>query len=147
MFYDPLTEREAQPCLIDFYEKVCQALTELHQVLSRAHMDICLENIGFREHTFHVVLIDLERSVECTSTCGLVGNQYDSCMYSNTMTPEQHNWRQLGWLVAWVLDPEAQEYHTRVFVRLPEWLRTAGLYQLIEQGKCMHGHTHVQGNP
>ena len=97
-------------------------------------MDIRLENICFREHMFDVVLIDLEHSVKCMCTCVLVRDRYDSCMYSNTITPEQHDWRQLGWLLAWVLDPVAQEYHTRQFEKQPKWLQTRSLYQLIEEG-------------
>ena len=134
VLYDPLSVEEARLCLIDFYDKVCQALTELHQVLSRVHMDIRLENVCFRERTFEIVFIDLKRSREFTSMCNFIRDQYDSCMYSNTMTPEQHDWRQLGWLIAWVLDPDAQDYHARKFTKLPEWLQTTGLYQLIEQG-------------
>ena len=51
-------------------------------------------------------------------------------MFHNSMTPVEHDWRQVGWMLAWVLDSEAQDYHGRQYWNLPAWLKNDGLQQL-----------------
>ena len=119
--HDPLRREEARLCLIELYAKVCQAVNELHDMLEMAHMDIRLDNICFSDMC-DVVLIDFDRSVPVNKSCGLLDVRYPSCMFHNSMTPVEHDWRQVGWLLAWVLDSEAQDYHGRQSWNLPAWL-------------------------
>lgn len=103
VFYNPLTDQEARSCLHDFYLKASQAIQQLHEELEVVHMDIHLENICFNE-AFEAVLIDLERSDSVgTSSSFRYHGYYRSCMYNAQQSPEEHDWMQLGWLLAWVL--------------------------------------------
>ena len=49
MLFPPMSRKEARRCLGDFYKSVSEAISQLHAAASRAHSDIRLENICFRE--------------------------------------------------------------------------------------------------
>ena len=49
MLIPPMSRDEARSCLGDFYRSVCEAISQLHAAAFRAHSDIRLENICFRQ--------------------------------------------------------------------------------------------------
>ena len=59
----PLTRDEAYKCLGYLLESVADAMDKLHNKFGVAHLDICLENICFKEESdrnISAMLIDLD---------------------------------------------------------------------------------------
>ena len=130
--HSPLKVHEATKCLVSyrsFYRSLSNAIEKLHRDLKIAHMDIRLENICFNE-LFDVVFIDVDRCSE------IVGKPVrftfcNSCMYNAARAPAEHDWMQLGWLVAWVLVGGKGQYHGRKFTDLPGLMRKNQLLSVL----------------
>ena len=104
-----------------------------------AHMDVLLENICFSER-YRPVLIDLDH-VEGSTYTGMRFNGCDSCMYTGEASGQQHDWIQLGWLLAWALTGGVSgDYHRQTFESLPEDLRNNEILQRL----IVDGMQHVQ---
>ena len=94
-------------------------------------MDIRLDNICFNQQ-FKPILIDLDRSEWLGSIVGQ--SDYASCMSRKEMSPEKTDWMQLGWMIAWILEP-GEDYHDRDFEGLSDNMKeTAMLKTLIQEG-------------
>ena len=113
--HSPLTAEEASKCLLSFIQSVNKSLQALHY-LGYAHNDVRLENICFNTNR-EAVLIDLDRCSFVTERPPI--KNVDSCMYqypSGSCTAGQSDYiMQLGWMVAWVIDFTATDYHNRTF--------------------------------
>lgn len=93
----PLMREEAYKCLGHLLDSVADAIDELHKKLEVVHLDICLENICFKESNgeFSAILIDLDRCAP-VSKCGDFIMYSKSCMYQKPagerFTNEKFNW-------------------------------------------------------
>ena len=120
------------PCTTSSYHSVCNSVSgQLHDTYKLAHMDIRLDNICFNQQ-FKPILIDLDRSEWLGSIVGQ--SDYASCMSRKEMSPEKTDWMQLGWMIAWILEP-GEDYHDRDFEGLSDNMKeTAMLKTLIQEG-------------
>ena len=109
---------------------------QLHDKYKLAHMDIRLDNICFNQQ-FKPILIDLDRSEGIGTIVGQ--SDYASCMSRKDMSPEKTDWMQLGWLIAWILEP-GEDYHDRDFEGLSDNMQeNAILKTLIQEGLVSEG--------
>ena len=129
--YDPLTAEDAYKCLREFVQCLHATIKAFHNE-GYAHLDIRLENVCFDEH-FRPILVDLDRSVLIEDGA----DSYESsCMYRSGKTGNELDYIQLGWLIAWVVEP-GSDYHGRVC--LPKKYKTDPfLIKLISEGKQYH---------
>lgn len=132
--HDPLNYLEAKRCLREFMRCVSIALNEFH-ANGWTHQDVRLPNICFSS-SFQPVFIDVDRMRGARLRHTV---DEDSCMYFPSLNNNGHgslknDWRQLGWLIAWVLDP-VPDYHGRKFETLPDDIKRDGfLKKLIKEG-------------
>ena len=113
-FYSPLSVSEAKYCLRSLLSGISMALDELHSI-GLAHNDVRLPNICFNP-SYQVVLIDMDRCLECDKRHPMFGLSSSSCMYtllSDLKCGEMTDFFQLGWLVMWILDNSSVDYHDR----------------------------------
>ena len=135
--YDPMTGEEAKKCLQHFFSEVRSVIGQLHDTYKLAHMDIRLDNICFNQQ-FKPILIDLDRS-EGIGTERVFHSAYASCMSRKDMSPEKTDWMQLGWMLAWILEP-GENYHDRDFEGLSDNMKeNAMLKTLIQEGIVIEG--------
>ena len=135
--YDPMTDEEAKKCLQHFFSEVRSVIGQLHDTYKLAHMDIRLDNICFTQQ-FKPILIDLDRS-EGIGTERVYQSAYASCMSRKDMSPVKTDWMQLGWLIAWILEP-GENYHDRDFEGLSDNMKEhAMLKTLIQEGIVSEG--------
>ena len=135
--YDPMTVEEAKKCLQHFFCEVRSVIGQLHDTYKLAHMDIRLDNICFNQQ-FKPILIDLDRS-EGIGTDIVDESDYASCMSRSDLSPEKTDWMQLGWLIAWILEP-GEDYHDRDFEGLSDNMKeNAMLKTLIQEGLVSEG--------
>lgn len=110
IFWPPLKVDQVRACLGDFVMQVATCVTQLH-AHSLAHLDLMIQNICFHKDSYSPVLIDLDRS----SPFALFSNSdihSNSVMYSSQLNADQHDWRQLGCMILWMLTHELQDsYH------------------------------------
>ena len=134
--YDPMTVEEAKKCLQNFFIEVRSVIGQLHDKYKLAHMDIRLDNICFNQQ-FKPILIDLDRSEGIGTIVGQ--SDYASCMSRKDMSPEKTDWMQLGWMIAWILEP-GEDYHDRDFEGLSDNMKeNAMLKTLIQEGLVSEG--------
>ena len=119
--YSPLEVKDASKVLQTLSEKIKAALDELHEQ-GFMHCDVRLPNICFNEQ-LDAVLIDVDRACRTNDVTwyGVV----DSCMYKVPRGARDTfclDFMQLGWLLAWVLQPEGA-YHKRTWEDLPQRVR------------------------
>ena len=135
--YDPMTEEEAKKCLQHFFSEVRSVIGQLHDTYKLAHMDIRLDNICFNQQ-FKPILIDLDRSEMLGTDLG-EESVYASCMSRRAMSPGKTDWMQLGWMIAWILEP-GEDYHDRDFEGLSDNMKeNAMLKTLIQEGLVSEG--------
>ena len=125
--FGPLNEFEAKKCLRNFVIGAKSALDELH-LIGLMHNDVRLPNFCFNA-SFEVILIDLDRVWPIEQEHPMFygeENKGRSCMYlvdsSNRTGIQTDDFIQLGWLVAWVLEP-ALDYHMRTLESHAEFVR------------------------
>ena len=134
---DPLTVEEAKKCLQHFFCEVRSVSGQLHDTYKLAPMDIRLDNICFTQQ-FKPILIDLDRS-EGLGTGRVRHSSSASCMNRKAMSPEKTDWMQLGWMIAWILEP-GEDYHDRDFEGLSDNMKeNAMLKTLIQEGSVIEG--------
>ncbi len=128
----PATKEEARADLCTFVHDLVEAITELHEV-GYAHLDIRLENVCFNE-CGHAVLIDLDRSIEVTSS--LFGNYGSSQMYhrkNDVWVGENADWKQLSIMIHYILNEHIVDYHEiQIF---SDTYSDLFLYTLFSEGK------------
>ena len=135
--YAPMTVEEAKKCLQHFFSEVRSVIGQLHDTYKLAHMAIRLDNIGFTQQ-FKPILIDLDRS-EGIGTERVCQSDYASCMSRSDKSPEKTDWMQLGWMLAWILEP-GEDYHDRDFEGLSDNMKeNAMLKTLIQEGLVIEG--------
>ena len=135
--YDPMTAEEAKNCLQNFFSEVRSVIGQLHDTYKLAHLDIRLDNICFNQQ-FKPILIDLDRS-EGIGTDRIYQSDYASCMSRSDMSPEKTDWLQLGWMIAWILEP-GEDYHDRDFEGLSDNMKENALLKtLIQEGIVIEG--------
>ena len=130
--YDPMTVEEAKKCLQHFFCEVRSVIGQLHDTYKLAHMDIRLDNICFNQQ-FKPILIDLDRS-EGIGTDKVDESDYASCMSRSDLSPEKTDWMQLGWMIAWILEP-GEDYHDRDFEGLSDNMGGAHLKVFLKKSK------------
>ena len=86
---------------------------------------------------YNPVLIDLDQSLPTTRDN--VPEFGISCMYPHSRReikrPEQYDWVQLGWVMAWVICNELHDYHEMTYESLPESVqKSEALKTLIQKG-------------
>ena len=135
--YDPLTVEEAKKCLQHFFGEVRSVSGQLHDTYKLAHRDIRLDNICFNQQ-FKPILLDLDRS-EWIGTDFVEESAYASCMSRSDLSPEKTDWLQVGWMLAWILEP-GEDYHDRDFEGLSDNMKeNAMLKTLIQEGLVSEG--------
>ncbi len=129
----PATKEEARAVLRTFVHDLVEAITELHEV-GYAHLDIRLENVCFNE-CGHVILIDLDRSDDITSSS--FDNYGSSQMYQSEnalWVAENYDWKQLSILIHYILNEEIVDYHEiQIF---SDTYSDLFLYTLFSEGKA-----------
>ncbi len=135
-----MTPHEAKQCLKMLVSGLQHCLSELHKVAKICHNDIRLENVCFGNE-FQPILIDLDRCTElCKDPYSLFGSSADSCMYDISELPqlqsgEKTDFFQVGWLVAWVMNEEDENYHDREWKTQPESIKNNKfIKKLVEEG-------------
>ena len=137
VYYDPMTVEEAKKCLQHFFGEVYAVIGQLHDNYKLAHMDIRLDNICFNQQ-LKPILIDLDCSEAIYKPVGINASSA-SCMLRSDMSPEKTDWMQLGWMIAWILEP-GEDYHERVFDGLSDNLKeNTMLKTLIQEGRVIEG--------
>ena len=112
--YAPLEVEDAKWCLGDLVIEIDESIAQLHDI-GLSHNDVRLENICFND-SYKSVFIDLERCMVISKMHTMFGSS--SFMYSLPQPilkfrGSKSDYFQLGWLVAWVLDECAVNYHDR----------------------------------
>ncbi len=135
-----LNRHEAKQCLRQLVHGIRRALFELHNVAKMCHNDLRLDNVCF-SHQFQPILIDLDR---CTrlgkEPYSLFDSSGKSCMYSIDKLPqvqpgEKTDYFQLGWVVAWIMNEQVEEYHDREWETQPASIKNNKfITKLIEEG-------------
>ena len=132
-----MTVEEAKKCLQHFFCEVRSVIGQLHDTYKLAHMDIRLDNICFNQQ-FKPLLSDLDRSEVLGTDLG-EESAYASCMSRSDLSPEKTDWMQLGWMIAWILEP-GEDYHDRDFEGLSDNMKeNAMLKTLIQEGLVSEG--------
>lgn len=131
--WKPLVENELCLCLGDFVSKVKDSISKLH-TKGFAHLDLRLDNICF-DANFYPVLIDLDRARRFI-VFGASDVYPHSCMYCITLDAVQHDWRQLGIIILWVLTRDQQpSYHQQTLLVDHSIVSHPFLTSLINKGK------------
>ena len=96
---DPLTRREAMPCLLRLLAGLRRALEELHSE-GIAHLDVRLPNVCFKQQT--VILIDLDMCGKADRKCSMGSFHHHTSDMYKTLSPghkpmnKQADWRSVG---------------------------------------------------
>lgn len=113
--YGPLTEELARKCLRTLSQKMHVALKELHDYGIYTYNDFHLPNVCFNS-AYDVVMERCE-----SKTWSLLANKLGELSYMYTkpetltgdFTAKVLDYIELGWILAWVLNDEADDYRKR----------------------------------
>jgi hypothetical protein len=98
-----------------FVESVCDAIESVHDILGKAHCDIRLENICWRNRgqQEEAVLIDLDRTILLDGPAKFYKAEYTSVMYEvdEAFTARNVDWHQFGVLIIYVKE-DCEDYHS-----------------------------------
>ena len=135
--------RTSVAILQQFFSEVHSVSGQLHDTYKLAHLDIRLDNKCFNQQ-FKPILIDLDRS-EGLGTEKVCQSDYASCMSRSEMSPEKTDWMQLGWLIAWILEP-GEDYHDRDFEGLSDNMKENAMLKTLIHTLLRHSFGVVQAH-
>lgn len=138
----PLSREDASKCVVEWLKKTAEALETLHAV-GLAHLDIRLENVGFRLTPDDVtaVLIDLDTvsSFDCPSSSLSMASRMSQRPIKLTESDNMNlDWKQLGIAASYVASYPTpvnhSQYHSPEFV-FQDGVKDSFLDKLVEEGQ------------